>query len=197
MPIQPIECRCQSSADGHRSISVPIHCPDWVPIDLSVHRPKRSHHIVPSSALGVFQRVHRFAWTSLCTTKQEASAFRSVPTRSSLRVDIALHQGPCLKFDVAICTRTSENQDLSQSNSWAVRQRVGVRLRWCHWQMEKKRPNEIDRLVRHSALQEPFIMNPTWIAFSCTYKPDLHTMQRSAWELQCSLWSEEVWCSGV
>jgi hypothetical protein len=132
MPIQPIECWCQSSADGHRSISVPIHWPDWVPIDLSVHRPKRSHHIVPSSALGVFRRVHRFAWTSLCTTKQEASAFRSVPTRSSLRVDIALHQGPCLKFDVAICTRTSENQDLSQSNSWAVRQRVGVRIRWCH-----------------------------------------------------------------
>mgnify|MGYP006198380865 CR=1 FL=1 len=71
MPIQPIECRCQSSADGHRSISVPIHWPDWVPIDLSVHRPKRSHHIVPSSALGVFRRVHRFAWT--------------------FRVDIALH----------------------------------------------------------------------------------------------------------
>jgi hypothetical protein len=91
--------------------------------------------------------------TSLCTTKQEASASRSFPTRSSLRVDIALHQGPCLKFDVAMCTRTSENQDLSQSNSWAVRQRVGVRIRWCHWQMAKKRPKEIDRLVRHSALQ--------------------------------------------
>jgi hypothetical protein len=176
MPIQPIECRCQSSADGHRSISVPIHWPDWVRIDLSVHQPKRSHHIVPSSALGVFWRVHRFASTSLCT-KQEASAFRSVPTRSSLRVDIALHQGPCLKFNGAICTRTSENQDLSQSNSWAVRQRVGVRLRWCYWQMAKKRPNEIDRLLRHSALQEPFIMNPTWIAFSCTYKPASHIMQ--------------------
>jgi hypothetical protein len=111
MPIHPIKCRCQLSADGHRSISVPIHCPDWVPIDLSVHQPKRSHHHVPSSALGVFQRVHRFASTSLCT--KPLSEVR----RWSMSIVVIL--------DV----RTSENQDLSQSNSWAVCQRVGVRLR--------------------------------------------------------------------
>jgi hypothetical protein len=85
----------------------------------------------------------------------------------------------------------------------------------------------VDRLVCHSALQEPFITNPTWIAFSCAFHtrfaynaaecqetsmfswseegreqkkpfspssfiPVSHIMWRSAWELQCSLWSEEV-----
>jgi hypothetical protein len=171
MPIQPIECRCQSSADGHL-----IHQRADSLTRLSADRPQR-----PSAE----------EKPSHCPIK----CFRIVPTRSSLRVDIALHhqarskciqecsnafiasrritlhQGPCLKFDVAICTRTSENQDLSQSNSWAVRQRVGVRLRWCHWQMAKKRPKEIECLVRHSAVQ-----------LQCSvihYKPDLH----ETWEL--------------
>ena len=111
--------------------------------------------------------------------------FRSVPTRSSLRVDIALHhqaRSKCIQecsnafiasrrhrsaprplFEVRRCNlhaNLGEPRSLTEQQLSCSPESRSI----IHRQMAKKRPNEIDRLVRHSALQEPLITNPTWIA---------------------------------
>jgi hypothetical protein len=146
-----------------------------VPIDLSVHQLKRSHHIVPSSALGVFRRVHRFASTSLCT-KQEASAL-GVFQRVHCFASTLLCTKPLLEV-----RRCNLHANLGEPRSLTEQQ--------LSYSPESRSTTPMMSLT--DGKEEPFIMNPTWIAFSCTFIPNLHTMQRSAEKLQCSLGLKKV-----